>query len=589
MKSETKNCQNCKQDFIIEPEDFVFYEKMKVPAPTFCPQCRFQRRIAFRNERKLFRNINARTDEKILTLYPPESGIVVYTDEDFRSDLWDPMDFGVDYNFQKPFFEQFLELMKKVPHPARNYFVDTMVNSDYCGNCGYLKNCYLIFNSNNSEDCAYGNGVDYSKNCYDNSHCNTSERCYESFWITNCNRMRFCSQCSESFELWFCKDCSGCNNCFGCMNLRNKKYCIFNVQHTKTEYEEKIASMKLNSWKGINDAREEAYEFWKKFPNKYHQGVKNINSTGAYVTNSKNVKHGYLIRECEDCKYVQYLQTFPSSKNCYDYSIWGENNQFGYEITTSGRGTFNLKFSIECWPNMRDSEYCVFCQGSSNLFACVGLNKKEYCIFNKQYSKDKFIELRKKIIEHMNNMPYTDKGGRVYRYGEFFPIEFSPFAYNQTFAYDHFLLSKEQASKAGYSWRDSTPQEYQITMNGEDLPDTIEETKDDILDVVISCTKCKKAFRIIKQELEFLKREKIPLPRYCVECRHFLRVAQRLPSKLFQRKCQCAGESSENGVYKNTAKHSHKDGKCQNEFETSYAPDRPEIIYCEQCYQEEVA
>ena len=37
-KSETKTCQNCKNDFIIEPDDFSFYEKMKVPAPTFCPE-----------------------------------------------------------------------------------------------------------------------------------------------------------------------------------------------------------------------------------------------------------------------------------------------------------------------------------------------------------------------------------------------------------------------------------------------------------------------------------------------------------------------------------------------------------------------
>ncbi len=35
MESQTKNCQNCKKDFIIEPEDFNFYEKIKVPAPTF--------------------------------------------------------------------------------------------------------------------------------------------------------------------------------------------------------------------------------------------------------------------------------------------------------------------------------------------------------------------------------------------------------------------------------------------------------------------------------------------------------------------------------------------------------------------------
>ncbi len=565
---QERQCQNCKQEFVIEPEDFEFYEKIKVPAPTFCPDCRFQRRIAFRNERKLFRNTNARTGEKILTIYPPESGIIVYTDEDFRSDVWNPMDYGVDYDFSKSFFAQFLELFKKVPRPARNYFVDTMINSDYSANCGYFKNCYLLFNSNNDEDCGYCNGITYSKNCYDDSNCEKVERCYESFWISNSHRLYFCSQCIQSFELWFCKDCAGCSNCFGCMNLRNKKYCIFNVQYIKEEYEEKIAGMKLNSWQGIEEARRVAHEFWKKNPNKYHQGIKNVNSTGAYVTNSKNVRYGYIVRESEDCKYVQYLQTPPPSKNCYDFTIWGSNNQFGYESTTSGNGTYNLKFSIECWPNMRDSEFCVFCRDSSNLFACVGLNKKEYCIFNKQYNKEEYYVLVEKIKKHMDEMPYIDKVGRVYKYGEFFPVEFSPFAYNQTLAYDHFMLSKEQALKCGYLWKDSTPQEYQITIKGEDLPDTIEEVKDNILEDIIGCTKCKKAFRIIKQELEFLRHEQIPLPRYCVDCRHFDRVAKRLPSKLFHRHCMKSG--------------------CTNEFETSYAPDRPEIVYCEACYNQEV-
>ena len=27
---------------------------------------------------------------------------------------------------------------------------------------------------------------------------------------------------------------------------------------------------------------------------------------------------------------------------------------------------------------------------------------------------------------------------------------------------------------------------------------------------------------------------------------------------------------------------------CENVFETSYNPDRPEIVYCEKCYQQEV-
>ena len=43
---------------------------------------------------------------------------------------------------------------------------------------------------------------------------------------------------------------------------------------------------------------------------------------------------------------------------------------------------------------------------------------------------------------------------------------------------------------------------------------------------------------------------------------------ERGPVKLWHRKCMNKG--------------------CNNEFETSYAPERPEIVYCESCYNQEV-
>ena len=43
-----------------------------------------------------------------------------------------------------------------------------------------------------------------------------------------------CSDCSGCF------DCSDCFHCFACRDLKNKKYCICNVQLNKEEYEKKI-------------------------------------------------------------------------------------------------------------------------------------------------------------------------------------------------------------------------------------------------------------------------------------------------------------------------------------------------------------
>ncbi len=84
--------------------------------------------------------------------------------------------------------------------------------------------------------------------------------------------------------------------------------------------------------------------------------------------------------------------------------------------------------------------------------------------------------------------------------------------------------------------------------------------------------KCATAFRIINPELQFYRRLKVPLPTLCPNCRHYQRMQQRSPAKLWHRKCMC------------DKKHPHHEEKCLNEFETSYAPDRKEIVYCEQCY-----
>jgi len=267
MEQETKQCQNCKQDFIIEPEDFAFYEKIKVPAPTWCPECRFKRRIIWRNERKLFRGKSGLTGQSIFTLFPQDSGYTVYENNEWHTDVWDPLSYGQEVDFSRPFLLQLSELDKKVPKPAGSAL--RMVNSDYSNNATDLKNCYLIFNSNYTEDSAYGNGVDRCHLCFDNSHIQDCDRCYGSFWLTKCYETNFSARCEDCTNVWFSKDCRGCSNCFGCVNLRAKSYCIFNEQYSKEEYIEKLKEMDLSSWKGLSEAAKKVEAFWLKFPNKF--------------------------------------------------------------------------------------------------------------------------------------------------------------------------------------------------------------------------------------------------------------------------------------------------------------------------------
>lgn len=585
MKSETRNCQNCKNDFAIEEEDFNFYKKMEVPPPTFCPLCRAQRRMAFRNERKLFKVKDAFTGEEIFSTFPTESGRKIIKRETWFGDTWDALEYGQEYDFSKPFFTQFHDLIKRIP--IYNLNVIRMVNSPYAFNATGLKNCYLICNSNDSENCMYGNAVDVSKDCVDNSHVKQSERCYESFWLDKDYHCYFTIRSMESSNLWFCRGCVGCNDCFGSVNLRNTSYCIFNKQYTKEEYEKKIKEMNLHTYSGLMKAREQARKFWYTQPAKFHQGLKNLNCTGSYVTNSKNVKDCYCVRESENMRYCQYLQV-PSNKENYDVSNWGNNTELNYETIECGSNSYNNKFSWNCWPACRNNEYSAHLFSSSDCFGCSGLKKKQYCILNKQYTQKEYYERISKIKKQMDQMPYVDSQGLIYKYGEFLPLEFSSLGYNNTVAIQHFPLTKEEAQAKGYSWVEVGKGEYIITKKATDLPDSIFDCSNEILKEIIECEGCKNPYRILEDELIFYKNEQLPLPRICSECRHERRISDRLTLHLYERKCMCGGETDETGIYKNTVAHAHGGTSCGETFSTGYAPTHPEIVYCEKCYQQEV-
>src|SRR3989338_8999435 len=114
----TKVCQNCKTEFRIEPEDLAFYKKINVPEPTFCQDCRLQRRMAWRNERMLYRRkcMAPGHTEDLISNFAPEKPYIIYDQDFWWSDAWDPMSYCAEYDFSRPFFEQWLALKRRVPH-----------------------------------------------------------------------------------------------------------------------------------------------------------------------------------------------------------------------------------------------------------------------------------------------------------------------------------------------------------------------------------------------------------------------------------------------------------------------------------------
>jgi hypothetical protein len=552
------SCKQCTSAFEITKDDLAFYEKVSpvfngkkelIPPPTLCPDCRQQRRLAFRNERSLYHRKCDLTGRQIISMYRPDSIYKVYEKKEWFSDRWDPLEYGRPYDFSRPFVEQFAALLRDAP---RMSIVQqgTMENSDYCNRASNDKNCYLLTSANYNEDCYYASAINDCKNCVDGYNIQRCQLCYECHDCYDCYAAGWLEECSGCTESFFLKNCIGCRNCLFCTGLHQKQYCIFNKQYTREEYEAELRQTSLTSAQAIDVLKRKFDEIKRLMIVKHSFGTRNEASAGNYLDGCRNARMCFESRELEDCAYVQ---TVLMAKDCMDFSHWGRNVELIYETHGVGYGCRNLLFVNESWDQDEDLIYCDQCMHSRHLFGCTGLRYKEFCVFNKQYSKQEYEKLVPEIIGHMR---------RTKEWGEFYPVSMSPFAYNETLAQDFFPIEREAVLARGWQWHEEEVQANQYLGPDYEVPDDIVEVSDDITKKVLRCAVTGKPYKIIPQELKFYREMGIPIPCKCPDQRHLERMALRNPRKLWKRTC----------------------AKCQKEIQTTYAPERPEIVYCEECY-----
>jgi hypothetical protein len=589
-QSEKRICKNCKKDFIIEPEDFNFYEKIKVPPPTWCPECRLVSRLLNIAERVLYKDKCNKCGKNIVSMFSPEKSFKVYCSPCWWGDSWNAINYGRDYDFSKPFFEQLYDLQKAVPCQATN--LRNCTNCKYSHGCVRCKNCTLVFSGLQSINCYYCQTSLFSRDSFDCNFILNADHAYETTNSNGVYNTKFVYFSDECLDCSFLFNCLGCSNCFGCVNLRNQKYCIFNKQYTKEEYKEEIIKWDLGSYKVLQKTLNKFLELYYKTPRKFALISNSANVSGDDIQNSKNCKICFSITHgVENCKYAFHGGLL--AKDSYDITLSGDTSELLYQVTgsTQSQRTFFTRAS----NNAVNVEYSDNIYNGSNLFGCIKLRNKKYCILNKQYTKEEYEKLIPKIKQHMNDMPYIGNNGRIYKYGDFYPIEQPLWAYNESWAHPFFPITKEQAFEQGYSWRDNIERNYKITIKSKDLPDHIKNVSDNILNDIIECEhkdrdcnqECTTAFKILPNELQFYRQENIALPRLCTNCRHYERIKKANPPKLWHRKCMCNGLESNNKEYKNTIEHFHGEGPCPNEFETAISEERKEIVYCEKCYQAE--
>ncbi|MBI4600166.1 hypothetical protein HY732_04600 [Candidatus Uhrbacteria bacterium] len=557
-------CTQCKKEFEITDADREFYAKINVPEPLWCPDCRQMSMWVFRNERNYYSRTCDLCKKAIISVYHPQRIKNVYCQKCWWSDAWDPKEYGKEFNPSRPFFEQYRELLEKVPKISMmNDDTITSQNCEYCYDFAYGKNCYMMTGSWKVENCMYGVMNCDVKDSVDNSILDNCEYVYENAACDKNYACQHCVQCTNDTNVIFGYDLKNCNDCIACAGLRNKQYCIFNEQYSKEEYEKKRTELRLETWSGREKVKKEFAKFIIKIPRRYAHFVNCEDCTGDNLFRSKNAKDSFSFLGLENCR---YMTKGDGGKDCYDIVHTGGPERCYWSVTPDN--SYEEFFVVFCWKSQWVM-YSENCHTSENLLGCVGLKKSKFCILNKEYSESEYKVLKEKIIDGLK-----ERG----EWGQFFPNSTSLFAYNESIAVFHYPLEKEQALLYGYSWADDLPgTRGKETVFWDAVADSIRDIDDGIAKEIFACKECGKNYKMIPLEFKFYKQQNIPLPRFCPDCRFVKRSNLMNPYHLWHRQCMC--EKSD---------HDHT-SRCTMEFETSYAPERPELIYCEQCYQKEMA
>ena len=582
-------CTHCHTEFEITPQDTLLMSILGISTLHTCSHCNFIERMIWRNERSFFNSINsARPDEKIISIYHPQSDVVVYDQKSWWGDSWDAKNYGKDIDFSKPFFEQWKELFYSVPFP--NLLNWNSVNSEYCNCTGNSKNCYMCFGGDSSEDCLYNMYDMFCTQTLDSYWAIKCNLCYELVLAENCYKVFFGFNVKGCRDSYFLTDCTNCSDCIGCVGLKNAQYYILNEKYSKEAYFEKKKELALNTFNGLKSFKDTYKKLVQIFPQKYARIINSYNTTGDRIQGSKDIANSFdvvtpaeNIKDCNVCGW-NLKDTLRSSQV-----------GFGAEMVYNSFGVFSAASKVYCsayCPSASEVWYSYNCQAGFNLFGCVGLKKGEYCILNKQYTKEAYLELLPKIKEHMKNMPYIDKRGKQWNFGDFFPSDFSPFSYNESMAIDIYPKTEEQILVGGFIFRPREKNVYTLTKKVEEIS-TIDINTIEPRTEIFECKNqgeplnCPGAFRITDYELYLYKTLNIPVPEYCFNCRHYERFSHINKYILTEKQCTCSGLTEKSGLYKNTSIHHHGESPCMNIFQTTIT-DKNAIIYCEKCYQQEV-
>lgn len=453
-------------------------------------------------------NKHPETGKPILTYVHPATGVKVLPDgEWFQKDFTSA---GRDMDVGRPLFDQLLPIRLEVPVPA-TYNVREPQNSISLLSYGDVNSYFMIACS--AKDSLYSSDAFECQSVAEAYAVTSATNCYRVVFGARLFHVRYAYHCYDCSDCSFVFDCRNCEFVFGGTNLRNKKYVWFNEQLSREEWERRRAEVDL-SRRSVVRGQEE--HFWKLvdgdcfWPENFNENA--ANCVGDYL---RDVLNGRVIfastgggRDNDWAAYC-YEKSERTFMTCG--AVNSVDSYFGATIPDSSRCLFCINVTRSL--NM---EYCIACFNCENCFGCVGLNRKTFCILNKQYSEEEYWTKLDALKCAM-----LDRG----EYGEFFPTTFSSSYFQESVAGINLGATKSDEQKYGFPSFDPESHgaigelgDVTLLKDPETIPDAIADVNiDEWSGVALLDKQMGRRFAFLKPELEFYKAHKIAPP-----TRHFI-------------------------------------------------------------------
>ncbi len=505
--------------------------KLKAPPPSVAPHVMTRHLLAFWHHFSLHRITCGATGNPIVSVYDEHCPYPVWHRETWLEQAAPP---DAELNPSQPFFTQLWELFQRCPIPHNTGLGNE--NCEYTDDWWYSKNCYLCHSGMHVEDSYYCYRTVKLKDCQYCVFSWDSELCRELLNSRSCFQVAYAISSRNCRDSAFLFDCRSCEHCLFCWNLRNKKYCIENVQYSRDEYFARRQSYDLTSRATYEETKKRFHA--SLLTQAYWRAIETeacFDSFGSYLHHDNNCERCFFLDESNECVNCFRGYAITSSIDC----ISGMRSEMIVASSLAQDTCYDIRFCLNVVQS-RYLEYCVFCYHCEHCFACAGLVRRKFCIFNRQYSESEYERTVSSIKESM-----TREG----IYGHVFPGHFAPNSYAESLASFYFPLSAEEQRTLGFRLSLREAKRPANVLDIEAVPDRVEPGDTSAAGRSYWDPQAGRPFQIKEFDVAFSHRLGVPLPSayYTQTIRELLRWLPYCPSNggdgLRETVCALSGES----------------------------------------------